>query len=72
MPCIFKVKGGSLNFAVSGSVNEFNRALEVIKEIIEGKLKLKLNSDKTVVTNFGEGFTFLGYEFKYSQYKSPR
>ena len=54
------------------SKKKANRALEVIKEIIEGKLNLRLHPDKTVVTNFGKGFTFLGYEFKYWRYKRPR
>ena len=54
------------------SKKKANRALEVIKEIIEGKLKLRLHPEKTVVTNFGKGFTFLGYEFKYWRYKRPR
>jgi len=54
------------------SKKKANRALEVIKKIVEGKLNLRLHSEKTVVTNFGEGFTFLGYEFKYWQYKRPR
>jgi len=54
------------------SKEKANRALEVIKEIIEGKLNLRLHPEKTVVTNFGKGFTFLGYEFKYWRYKRPR
>jgi len=49
-----------------------NRALEVIKEIIEGKLKLTLHPEKTVITNFGKGFVFLGYEFIAWRYKRPR
>ena len=53
------------------SKKKANRALEVIKEIIEGKLNLRLHPEKTVVTNFGKGFTFLGYEFKYWRYKRP-
>ena len=54
------------------SKKKANRALEVIKEIVEGKLNLRLHPEKTVVTNFGKGFTFLGYEFKYWRYKRPR
>jgi len=54
------------------SKKKANRALEVIKEIVEGQLNLRLHPEKTVVTNFGKGFTFLGYEFKYWQYKRPR
>jgi group II intron reverse transcriptase/maturase len=48
------------------------RALEVIKEITEGKLNLELHPEKTVITNFGKGFVFLGYEFIGWQYKRPR
>lgn len=48
------------------------RALEVIKEITEGKLNLRLHPEKTVITNFGEGFVFLGYEFIGWRYKRPR
>lgn len=48
------------------------RALEVIKEITEGKLNLELHPEKTVITNFGEGFTFLGYEFIGWRFKRPR
>lgn len=54
------------------SKRKAKRALEVTKEIIEGKLKLKLHPDKTVLTNFGEGFAFLGYEFLCWRYKRPR
>ena len=54
------------------SKRKAERALEVIKEIIEGKLKLKLNEEKTKITNFGDGFTFLGYEFHTWRYKRPR
>ena len=48
------------------------RALEVIEEITEKELNLKLHPDKTVVTNFGKGFVFLGYEFINWRYKRPR
>ena len=54
------------------SKKKANRALEVVKEIIEGKLNLRLHPEKTVVTNFGEGFNFLGFKFKNWRYKSPR
>lgn len=54
------------------SKKKANRALEVVKEIIEGKLKLTLHPEKTVVTNFGEGFVFLGFEFIAWRYKRPR
>ena len=48
------------------------RAYEVVKEIITGKLKLELHPEKTVITNFGEGFVFLGFEFIAWRYKRPR
>ena len=48
------------------------RALEVIKEITEDKLKLKLHPGKTKISNFGEGFVFLGFEFIAWRYKRPR
>ncbi len=48
------------------------RALGVIEEITEKGLNLKLHPDKTVVTNFGKGFVFLGYEFINWRYKRPR
>ena len=54
------------------SKKKANRALEVIREITEGKLNLKLHPEKTVVTNFGRGFVFLGYEFIAWRYKRPR
>ena len=47
------------------------RALEVIREITEEKLKLTVHPKKTVVTNFGEGFAFLGFEFIAWRYKRP-
>ena len=48
------------------------RALEVVEEIIEGRLNLTLHPEKTEVTNFGNGFEFLGYEFIAWRYKRPR
>ena len=48
------------------------RALEVVGEIIEGRLNLTLHPEKTEVTNFGNGFEFLGYEFIAWRYKRPR
>ena len=48
------------------------RALEVIEEIIEGSLNLELHPEKTLVTSFGKGFVFLGYEFISWRYKRPR
>jgi len=54
------------------SSRKAKRTLEVIKEITEKKLNLKLHPEKTVVTNFGKGFVFLGYEFIAWRYKRPR
>ncbi len=47
------------------------RALEVVEKIT-GRLKLELHPEKTVITNFGEGFIFLGYEFIAWRYKRPK
>jgi len=54
------------------SKRKANRALEVVKEIVEDKLKLTLHPEKTVITNFGKGFVFLGFEFIAWRYKRPR
>ena len=48
------------------------RAYEVVKEIVEEKLDLTLHPEKTVITNFGKGFVFLGFEFINWRYKRPR
>ena len=42
---------------------ELPAALSYVKEIIEGKLEMKLSEDKTRLTNFKQGFRFLGYNF---------
>lgn len=42
---------------------ELPAALSFVKEVIEGKLGLKLSEDKTKLTNFKRGFRFLGYDF---------
>ncbi|MFO7814552.1 MAG: group II intron maturase-specific domain-containing protein [Halanaerobiales bacterium] len=54
------------------SRSKAKRALEVIREITEGKLKLQLHPDKTRISNFGEGFIFLGFEFIAWRYKRPK
>jgi len=54
------------------SKRKSKRAYEVVKEIIEGRLDLTLHPEKTVITNFGEGFVFLGFEFIAWNYKRPR
>lgn len=42
---------------------ELPAALSYVKEIIAGKLGMKLSEDKTKLTNFKRGFRFLGYNF---------
>ncbi|PTV91644.1 group II intron reverse transcriptase/maturase, partial [Halanaerobium saccharolyticum] len=54
------------------SKRKAKRAYEIVKEIITEKLKLELHPDKTVITNFGDGFVFLGFEFIAWRYKRPR
>lgn len=53
------------------SKKKAKRALEVIEEIVKN-LELTLHPEKTSVTNFGEGFIFLGFEFIAWRYKRPR
>jgi len=54
------------------SKRKAKRAYEVVKEIIREELKLELHPEKTVITNFGEGFVFLGFEFIAWRYKRPK
>ena len=54
------------------SKGKAKRALEVIEEIVKDELKLKLHPKKTKITNFGEGFIFLGFEFIAWRYKRPK
>jgi group II intron reverse transcriptase/maturase len=54
------------------SKRKAKRAYEVVKEFIKDELKLELHSEKTVITNFGDGFVFLGFEFINWRYKRPR
>ncbi len=42
---------------------ELPAALLFVKEVVEGKLGLKLSEDKTELTNFKRGFRFLGFRF---------
>jgi group II intron reverse transcriptase/maturase len=42
---------------------ELPTALSFVKEVVEGKLELKLSKDKTELTNFKRGFRFLGFHF---------
>jgi len=43
--------------------DELPAALSFVKEVIEGKLVMKLSEDKTELSNFKRGFRFLGYNF---------
>jgi len=53
---------------------EAETALSRIRQILEGSLKLRLNTQKTKVSHKNQGFEFLGYYFGYgySDYKLPR
>jgi len=51
------------------SKRKAKRTYEVVKEIIDNKLDLTLHPDKMVITNFGNGFVFLGFEFINWRYK---
>ena len=69
----YKVVRFADDFVVlSKSRKKAERALEVIKEITGEKLKLELHPEKTVITNFGDGFIFLGFEFIAWRYKRPK
>ena len=46
--------------------------MEIIEDIVRDKLKLELHPEKTKITNFGEGFVFLGFEFVAWRYKRPK
>jgi len=54
------------------SKRKAKRAYEVVKEIMEAELDLTLHPEKTVITNFGRGFEFLGFEFITWRYKRPK
>lgn len=56
------------------SKQEAEGALKRTREILEGRLKLKLNENKTRLVHKRETFEFLGYGFGcgYSDYKMPR
>lgn len=53
---------------------EAEAAQSKIKEVLEARLKLKLNLQKTRIVHKTQGFEFLGYYFGrgYSDYKIPR
>lgn len=52
------------------SKQEAEHALAKVKEILEGKLRLKLNPEKTKITHTSSNFNFLGYVFR-AGYKYP-
>lgn len=54
--------------------HEAEEALSKTREILEGRLNLKLNPAKTRITHKSKAFEFLGYLFGsgYSDYKIPR
>lgn len=56
------------------SRTEAEKALRRTREILEGELSLKLNSQKTKITHKRKTFEFLGFLFGcgYSDYKIPR
>lgn len=47
------------------------RALEVCKEILEGRLKLSMHPEKTRIVHMRDGFDFLGFRFR-GRYQGPR
>jgi RNA-directed DNA polymerase len=49
------------------STPEIEKAFEVVQEVIEGYLGLKLSPEKTKITSFVEGFDFLGFHFFHSR-----
>ena len=49
------------------STPEIEKALELVRDVIEGKLDLKLSPEKTKITYFdGGGFDFLGFHFSHN------
>ena len=42
---------------------EIEKALEIVRNVIEGRLGLKLSPEKTKITSFVNGFDFLGFHF---------
>ena len=46
------------------SQDEAREALTIVERLLEDRLGLKLSPEKTVVTRFHEGFTFLGFDIK--------
>jgi len=45
------------------STPELEKARDLVRDVIEGKLKLQLAPDKTKITSFQDGFDFLGFHF---------
>jgi group II intron reverse transcriptase/maturase len=48
------------------STPEIEKARDLVRDVIEGKLKLQLAPDKTKITSFQDGFDFLGFHFSQS------
>jgi group II intron reverse transcriptase/maturase len=48
------------------SMPEIEKALALVREVLEQKLQLKLAPDKTKITSFEQGFDFLGFHFSRS------
>jgi hypothetical protein len=42
---------------------EIEKALEIVRGVIEGQLELRLSPEKTKIVTFGDGFDFLGFHF---------
>ena len=48
------------------STSEIEKAIEIVHDVIENRLQLKLSPEKTKVTSFAQGFDFLGFHFSRS------
>ena len=48
------------------SLAEIEKALVLVRNVIEVKLQLKLSPEKTKITSFREGFDFLGFHFSHN------
>ena len=45
------------------STSEIEKAYDLVRSVVEGKLQLQLSPEKTKITSFNEGFDFLGFHF---------
>jgi len=43
---------------------EIEKALEIVRSVIEGRLGLRLSPEKTKIVTFADGFDFLGFHFQ--------